>query len=271
MSSVPVSLPAHREISPRIALASLLGVAFVVLTCAVVQGSDVDGLDTLVFRWSASGPWPALHGFVSAWVLLGQRAECLVIAGVWLAVRAVRSRDLRPLVTLGVVTLLLDATVGFVKMAIGRLGPLELHASAFDIGASRVFTDGTIFPSGHTANAAVTYGLLAILARRHRRVGAAAAAFVACTVGLSTIYLGTHWVSDVLAGWLAGGLVLLAVPSLTPVIDRLERILLVSGRRTRDAEPHEPADQPRCGRLHRPAPALAAGDLPRGAGVGARG
>ena len=44
------------------------------------------------------------------------------------------------------------------------------------IGASRVFDDGTIFPSGHTANAVVIWGLMALLAVRHRKVWAAGAA-----------------------------------------------------------------------------------------------
>jgi len=157
MSSVPVALDHHagdrgvpapiaraaravRGIPPRAALACLLALAFLGLTGAVVGGSDVDGADTLVLRWAASSPWPWLHGGASAWVLLGQRAECLVIAAVWFTVRAVRRREIRPLLTLGVVTLLLDASVGLVKMAVGRLGPLELHAAALDTGGSRVFT-----------------------------------------------------------------------------------------------------------------------------------
>jgi hypothetical protein len=49
--------------------------------------------------------------------------------------------------------------------------------------------------------------------------------FVATTVGLTTIYLGTHWVSDVLAGWAAGALILLAVPALMPAAHRAEGIL----------------------------------------------
>jgi membrane-associated phospholipid phosphatase len=70
----------------------------------------------------------------------------------------------------------------------------------------------------------VTWGLLAWLAREHRRLWGAVSAVLAGSVGLTTIYLGTHWVSDVLAGWAAGGLVLLAVPALEPLALRLERV-----------------------------------------------
>jgi membrane-associated phospholipid phosphatase len=71
------------------------------------------------------------------------------------------------------------------------------------------------FPSGHTANAAMLYGLLACwLVVRHRRLGArvaiiACACLMVALVGISRMYLGVHYLSDVLAAaaegacWLA--------------------------------------------------------------------
>jgi undecaprenyl-diphosphatase len=219
--------------------AAVLVLIYVVLTVGVLSGSDLDGMDTLVFRWAGTDPWPWLHGVLSWWVLLGQRAICCAVAGAWFAWVALRRRDLRPLITFVVVTLVLNVTIGVVKLAVGRLGPLQLGHAAGDIGASRVFDDGTIFPSGHTANAVVIWGLLALLAVRHRGASAAMAAFLGITVGLSTIYLGTHWVSDVVAGWAAGGLVLLAVPLMTPSVDWLERhaLRLVPNRWRRHGGP----------------------------------
>ena len=212
-----------RRPSLRVMTAAVLLLVYVVLTVGVLSGSDIDGMDTLVFRWAGTDPWPWLYGVLSWWVLLGQRAICCAIAAAWFVSVALRRRDLRPLITFVVVTLVLNVTIGVVKLAVGRLGPLQLGRAAGDIGASRVFDDGTIFPSGHTANAVVIWGLMALLAVRHRGIWAAVAAFLGITVGLSTIYLGTHWVSDVVAGWAAGGLVLLAVPRLMPVVDWIER------------------------------------------------
>ena len=281
---------------PRPALAAVLTVFYVALTGAVLTGSDVDGMDSIVLRWSVAGPWPWLHETASWWVLLGQRGICLAIAATLLVVRALWRRDIRPLLTLGVVTLLLNVSVGVVKLAVGRLGPLQLGALAVDIGASQVFTDGTVFPSGHTANAVVTWGLLALLARRHRRMWGVASGLLAVSIGLTTIYLGTHWVSDVAAGLAAGCLVLLAVPSLNPVVDRLERLAvrLLPGRRFHvrgnvvgdggtpaagvvggRLAAQEDADDSSAGsagrRLHRRAARVAAGDLPAGARTRPRG
>jgi undecaprenyl-diphosphatase len=277
-------------------LAAVLTVFYVALTGAVLTGSDVDGMDTIVLRWSAAGPWPWLHEAATWWVLLGQRGICLAIAVVLLVVRALWRRDLRPLITLGVVTLLLNVSVGIVKLAVGRLGPLQLGARAVDIGASQVFTDGTVFPSGHTANAVVTWGLLALLARRHRRIWGVVSGLLAVSIGLTTIYLGTHWVSDVAAGLAAGCLVLLAVPSLTPVVDRLERVAVrllpghryvvrgnvagdgdgpsgaaVRGGMSAQQDADDPSDGPTGRRLHRRAARVAAEDLPAGARTRPRG
>lgn len=66
------------------------------------------------------------------------------------------------------------------------------------------------FPSGHTANAALLYGLIACwLVVRHRRLGTrvaivAGACVMVALVGLSRMYLGVHYLSDVLAAVVEG-------------------------------------------------------------------
>ncbi|WP_316526645.1 phosphatase PAP2 family protein [Kitasatospora brasiliensis] len=89
---------------------------------------------------------------------------------------------------------------------------------AFDRGRPS-FTDpvshagGPAFPSGHAMASAITCAVLVGLLwyRVHRR-GRTAACLVAAatvlTIGWTRVALGVHWPSDVLAGWLAAGMVL---------------------------------------------------------------
>jgi membrane-associated phospholipid phosphatase len=62
-------------------------------------------------------------------------------------------------------------------------------------------------PSGHAQIAASLWGLGASLVRRPWAWGAAV--FVIFMIGLSRLYLAAHFPHDVLAGWIAGSLVLL--------------------------------------------------------------
>jgi len=97
----------------------------------------------------------------------------------------------------------------------------------WSIGDEHTFS----FPSGHSLFSMVLYGLIAymVLGRRGRRlrhvlVGIAAVAVV-IGIGLSRIYLGMHWPTDVLAGYLTGAVWLCAVVLIDQVANppRLDR------------------------------------------------
>ena len=67
------------------------------------------------------------------------------------------------------------------------------------------------FPSGHATNSMTLYGSIAWFIRK--RWAFIAAAIVIALVGLSRIYLGNHYPTDILAGWVIG-LVVIAISSL---------------------------------------------------------
>src|SRR5918998_270490 len=82
------------------------------------------------------------------------------------------------------------------------------------------------FPSGHAMESLVAYGMLAyfaVLALRTWKWRVAvvfAAALLVVLIGLSRMYLGVHYLSDVVAGYAAGGLWLSALITATETVRR---------------------------------------------------
>ena len=123
----------------------------------------------------------------------------LVVAGLLLVLGRRRSA-----LTVVAATLSGSILAGEAKLLVGRPRP-DLVARLVEVG-------GLSFPSGHATNSAIVYLTLAGLVTHVERGAAVrrytlivAAALVA-TIGMSRVYLGVHWPSDVVAGWCAGTL-----------------------------------------------------------------
>lgn len=71
---------------------------------------------------------------------------------------------------------------------------------------------GFSFPSGHSMISLVFYGMVAYLALSYEKnkkwkvLIIAGALLICALIGFSRLYLGVHFLTDVLAGWAAGGL-----------------------------------------------------------------
>ncbi|MFC4330488.1 phosphatase PAP2 family protein [Streptomyces andamanensis] len=220
--------PAHLDVPTmsrhRVVLFSATLGFYLAIVWAVVTTSWLVRLDWQVMFFRPYQQWPQIHAFLDYYVVLGQRGPTAVMVASWLGWRSWRQHTLRPLLTLATSLLLLNVTVGAAKYGMGRLGP---HYATV-IGSNEMGLGGDIFPSGHTANAVLTWGILAYLASTPtaRRWLSALSAVTSLGVGLTTVYLGTHWLSDVVLGWAAGLLILLALPWCEPVIARAETRIL---------------------------------------------
>jgi undecaprenyl-diphosphatase len=108
----------------------------------------------------------------------------------------------------GTALLVLVAVIGGTLLSSGLKLGFERPRPDLVPHATRVYTAS--FPSGHAMMSAVTYLTLgALLARVETRRRARAfivglAVAMTLLVGMSRVYLGVHWPSDVLAGWSVG-------------------------------------------------------------------
>ncbi len=227
-AAAPTS-PAHRRFSVRGLTFTGVLVAYVLLTIGVLIPSFVLSVDRYFLDLHLWGRHPAWYPWIHTYVMFGQRGPATLLFLPFFLWVAWRKRSTEPLVMLVTALILLNASVGVVKYAIGRIGPL--HTDAVHL----IFDGGNIYPSGHVSNTVVLYGLMAWIAPGFRRTAIALTVILSLTVGMGTIYLRTHWFSDVVGGWLAGALVLIALPTFLPIAQRWtdHAIAAVRARRLR--------------------------------------
>ncbi len=90
------------------------------------------------------------------------------------------------------------------------------------------------FPSGHAAGNAILFGALAMASGR--RAGWAAAIPCIAAIGVSRVWLGVHWPSDVAAGWIEGAGWLLFCAAWLPMLDRAAPTAYRAGAGAKDGE-----------------------------------
>jgi undecaprenyl-diphosphatase len=170
---------------------------------AVVENDGLAALDQPVLDAAVGSRTPTTEQLVTRFTDLGGTVGMPIIAVVLALTIAARRRSWLPVVLMAVAAAgsVLVTVLG--KDLVGRARPpLRLAVPPLETSAS--------FPSGHALNATVVLGLaayLVMLGRRHLRsklLVAAAVAVVVLAMGLSRVWLGHHWLTDVMAGWLIG-------------------------------------------------------------------
>lgn len=194
-----------------ISLAVALGIALLLVEAfgEVAEAvADEDGVaiwDKDILNWAvgARDTWPT--GLIVWYSNTGGPIWQPIITGIVVVVLAWRWKDITPVVLMAIAAggSLLMTFVG--KNFYDRARPpLDLavppHESSFS------------FPSGHTLNGTAIAAMLAYLLIRHFwdrsrwlsiLIGVLAALY-AVSMGLTRVYLGHHWFTDVLGGWALG-------------------------------------------------------------------
>lgn len=99
------------------------------------------------------------------------------------------------------------------------LRPVEKDADIYDIAAQ-----GFSFPSGHSTNSVACYS--AIAARKKAVIFKVIAVVMPIAVGLSRMAVGVHYPTDVLVGWLCGGLCVIITMVLWKKVSEEKRWLM---------------------------------------------
>ncbi len=193
-----------------LALTAALTIAVAGTYDSVVEGDGVTGVDQPALHLAMAHRGAALNTAVTAYTDIGGPVGMPVLAALTAAGLALLWRRWTP-VTLIVTTMLgsLALTVAG-KVLVGRPRPPLADAVP-------PYEHSFSFPSGHTLNATAFAGIVAyLLLRRLRQRWARRSVMVlACAfplaIGLSRVYLGHHWFTDVLVAWALGGAWLSAV------------------------------------------------------------
>lgn len=180
-------------------------VLFVLLAILMVTG-NLQWFDDPIREWVYSIRNPALTEVLKVITYMGNWQTITLLCIVLLLFRKTRLRYGVPVSTGAIFVTIFNRII---KLIFKRPRPEEsLHL---------IEEGGYSFTSGHSITSMVVFGLLIYLVRKYVRNRKAANILTAALavpwifIGLSRIYMGVHFPSDVLAGWALGAAVLVGI------------------------------------------------------------
>jgi membrane-associated phospholipid phosphatase len=207
-------MPAKRrkQMNSALKLTILFTFLYALVTQQVLANTWIRRLDEWIYERDflliTPGKTPTMVMLVDD---LGLRSITAIFLMTTAIIISRRFKSWRP-INLSILSLvLLNLVVGLSKLLFGRSKP----SSGFDL----VFTDsGLSYPSGHAANAILTWGIMAYLIFRYSHKepfeGLRLTWFVSIiTTGvcLASLYRNTHWFSDLLGGLFIGSALLVLI------------------------------------------------------------
>ncbi|MDX6260054.1 MAG: hypothetical protein QOH84_1742, partial [Kribbellaceae bacterium] len=144
------------------------------------------------------------HGLVSVLeaVQLVSQPVCVYVVAVGVAIWVWRAKKLKGRALWAGVTMMVGWAIGSgAKLVVQRERPI--------VDDSVPHAQGYSFPSGHVLNITLAASVLVfllwpLLSVTGRRIGIAVAALVVVVVGLDRVFIGAHFPSDVVAGFILG-------------------------------------------------------------------
>ena len=205
-----VASPVRRRRSALFLLSLCLAVVVFILLTALVKASPSFAIDLQVTRaiQSISSPAFAIFMQLVSWPgFLPQSVLITVLIAILLDFYGMRWE--------AAVSLLASTLSGLTNELIKDL--IRRPRPAIDVVDVFAVLDSYSFPSGHVMFYTILFGFVCYVAytglKRSllRSLLLSALGMLILLVGLSRIYLGQHWASDVLGAYLLGGLILVAM------------------------------------------------------------
>jgi undecaprenyl-diphosphatase len=180
----------------------------------------VNRVDQAINTWFGHERQPAMSVLLRAATTIGGTGGLALIVAVVAGALLVGKQ--RACAIFLVVTAVAGALLNLgLKMIFARSRP--------DLASALAAARGYSFPSGHAMGSFITFGALASVALRQRWPWKAKSAVLAIAltmtilVGLSRVYLGVHWASDIIGGWTAGAVWLTSAATAFEILLRLRR------------------------------------------------
>ena len=194
-------------------LLALVAVLLVMVLAGLVSNHVTDGLDVAIIRVLRASDLVAPLAILHQVTELGSTTAMMILAIVLLLSELIARRPWSGITG--------AATIGLASLGNELVKGLMARARP-DLIQPIVVERGYSFPSGHAALSMVGYGVAALLVARSgaprgvKVAVAIAAGSLVALIGISRVYLGAHFPTDVLAGWLAGGAVVMLFAWLSP-------------------------------------------------------
>jgi membrane-associated phospholipid phosphatase len=171
---------------------------------SVTESDGVAGLDQPLLEAAVRARSPILDSLVTGYTNVAGPVGMPILALVAAVTLSLWRKSWTPAI------LVAAAGAGSLLMTLAGKDIIGRHRPPL-IDAVPPYEYSPSFPSGHTLNAIVIAGIIAYLlvlreqSTHARVITIGLASLFALTIGLTRVFLGHHWFTDVLAGWALGG------------------------------------------------------------------